>query len=75
MMCSAIDNPARCEIRPIVSILRSRNMSATKIQRELCMAVYDRNVMSKGITRQWCEYSKIGEKMFTMKSKVIGHLK
>jgi hypothetical protein len=29
-------------------------MSAAKIQRELCSAVYGQNIMSEGTLRQWC---------------------
>jgi transposase len=29
-------------------------MSAGKIRRELCAAVYSQNVMSEGTARQWC---------------------
>jgi hypothetical protein len=36
MMCPAIDNPARCEIRAVVRFLHAKNMSVEEIHRELC---------------------------------------
>jgi hypothetical protein len=30
--------------------------------------------MSEGTVRQWCKIFKDGQKMFTMKSEVVGHL-
>jgi hypothetical protein len=39
MLCSAIDNPASCEIRLVIRFLHANNMSAAEIRRELC-AVY-----------------------------------
>jgi hypothetical protein len=47
MMCPAIDNPASCKIRAVViRFLHARNMSVAEIHRELCAAVYGRNVTS-----------------------------
>jgi hypothetical protein len=46
MMCSAIDNPASCEIRAVIRFLHAKNMSVAEIHRELC-AVYGRKVMSE----------------------------
>jgi hypothetical protein len=59
MMCTAIDNPACCEIRTVIRFLHTRNMSAAKIQREFC-TVYGRNVMCEGTVRQWCRIVKDG---------------
>jgi hypothetical protein len=53
IMCPPIDNPATCEIRALIRFLRAKNMSATEIHRELCAAVYGKNVMREGTTRQW----------------------
>jgi hypothetical protein len=39
MMCSAIDNPAGCEIPCITPLLPAKNMCASEIHRELCAAV------------------------------------
>jgi hypothetical protein len=52
MMCPAIDNPASCEIRAVILFIRNKNRSAGEIHRELCVAVYDQNVMSDGTVRQ-----------------------
>jgi hypothetical protein len=59
-MCFAIDNPANYEIRAIIRYLRTKNMSAGEIHRELCAAVYCQNVMSEGAVRQWCRILKDG---------------
>jgi hypothetical protein len=70
MMCPAIDNPVSCEIRSVVRFLRSKNMSAAEIHRELC-AVYGQNVMSEVIV----ECSKTDEKYSQWKAKwSAGHL-
>jgi transposase len=60
-MCPAIDNPASCEIRAVISFLHAKNMSATEILPQLC-AVHGYNVMSEGTVRQWCRMFKDGEK-------------
>jgi hypothetical protein len=74
-MCPAIDNPTSCEIRAvIICFLHAKNMNAAEINCKLCAVVYGQNVMSEGTVRQCVESSKIGEKMFTIKSKVVGHL-
>jgi hypothetical protein len=49
-------------------------MSDAEIHLEL-RAAYGQNVISEGTVRQWCRMFKGGRKMFTMKSKVGGHLK
>jgi hypothetical protein len=72
-MCPATDSPASCEILAVIHFLHTKNMSATEIHRELC-AVYGQNVMSEGTVRQWCRMFKDGQKMFTVKSEVVGHL-
>jgi hypothetical protein len=38
-MCPVIDDPAKCEIRPVVHFILAKNMSAAEIHHELC-AVY-----------------------------------
>jgi hypothetical protein len=57
-MCSATDNPTSCEIRAVICFLHAKNMNAVEIHHELCMAVYDQNVMSEEIVRQWCKMFK-----------------
>jgi hypothetical protein len=59
MLCPAIDNPASCKIRPDIRFLHTKSMSAVEIHRQLC-AIYGRNVMSEGTTRQWCIMFKDG---------------
>jgi hypothetical protein len=54
MMCPTIDNPTSCEIRAVIRFLRSKNMSAAEVNRELHSAVYGRNVIREGTVRQWC---------------------
>jgi hypothetical protein len=34
-MCPDIDNPASCEISPLIRFLHAKNMSAAEIRREL----------------------------------------
>jgi hypothetical protein len=66
-MCPVIDNPARCEIH-------AKNMCAAEIHLELC-AVYCQNGMSEETVTNGVECSKMGEQMFTMKTKwSLGHL-
>jgi hypothetical protein len=60
MMYPAIDSPASCEIRAVISPLRAKNMSAAKTHREL-RAAYGQNVMSEGTVRQWCRMFKDGQ--------------
>jgi hypothetical protein len=50
-MCPAIDNPARCESRAIISFLYTKNTGVEEILREL-FAVYGQNVMTEGTVRQ-----------------------
>jgi ribosomal protein S24E len=52
MMCTAIDNPASCEICFVIRFLHAKNVSAEEIRRELC-AIYGQN-MNEGTVRQWC---------------------
>jgi hypothetical protein len=76
MTCPAIDNPASCEFRTVIRILRAKNKSGAEIHRELC-AIYGQNVMSEGTVRQWCSLFSDGrtnEQMFMMKNKVVGRL-
>jgi hypothetical protein len=58
MICPAIDNPASCEIHIVIRFFHAKNMSAAESHHELCMVVYDQNVMSEGTVRQWCKMSK-----------------
>jgi hypothetical protein len=53
MLCPVIDNPTSCEIRPLIRFLRTGDMSAAEIHREL-RAVYGQNAMSEGAVRQRC---------------------
>jgi hypothetical protein len=65
MMWPATDNPASCEIRSDIHLLRGKNTSATEIHREFARAVYGQIVMSEGTARQWC-------RMHIMKNEVAG---
>jgi hypothetical protein len=44
-------SPATCEIRAVIHILHTENMSAAEIHNELCM-VFGHNLMSEGTARQ-----------------------
>jgi hypothetical protein len=61
MMCSAIDNPARCEILALIGFLHSKNISAVESHPELC-AIYGQNIMSEETVRQRCRMFKDGHK-------------
>jgi hypothetical protein len=58
-MCPAIVNPTACEIRTVIHLLHTKNMSVAEIHLEL-QAIYDQNLMSKGTVRQWCRMFKNG---------------
>jgi hypothetical protein len=51
-----------------------KNVSAEEIRRELCAAIYSKNVMSEELEGNGVQCSKMSEQMFTMKSEVVGHL-
>jgi hypothetical protein len=51
MLCTAIDNPVRCEIRALIRFLHAKNTCPAVIHPELC-TVYAQNVMSEGTVRQ-----------------------
>jgi hypothetical protein len=74
MMCPAIDNPASCEICTLIRFLRTKNMSAAEIYRELCAAVYGQNVMNEGTVRQWCRIFKYGWTNVRDESDVVSPL-
>jgi hypothetical protein len=59
-MYPAIDNPDSCEINTVIRFLHAKNITAAKIHRELCVAVYDRNVTSEGTVGQRCRMFKEG---------------
>jgi hypothetical protein len=52
MMCLVIHNPTSCEICALIHCLHTKNMSDAEIHRQLCAAVYGRNVMSERTIRQ-----------------------
>jgi hypothetical protein len=58
MVCPAKDNPASCEIRAVIRLLRAKNMNAAEIHRKLCAAVCGQTVMSEGSVTQWCRMFK-----------------
>jgi hypothetical protein len=60
MVCRAIDNPARCEIRTVIRFRHAKNTSAAEAHCELCAAGYGQNVMSEGIVRQRCRMFEDG---------------
>jgi len=58
-MCAAIENPASCEVRSVISFLLVENHKPIEIHRKLCKA-YGNEVMSEGGVRQWCIIFKNG---------------
>jgi transposase len=58
-MCPAIDNPASCEIRPVIRFVHVKNTIATEIHLGLC-AVYGQVTMSEATVRQWWRMFKDG---------------
>jgi hypothetical protein len=62
MLYPAIDNPTSCEIRAVIFLSHSKNMIAAEINRELCEAVYGRNIICEGTVRQWFRMFKDGRK-------------
>jgi hypothetical protein len=56
-----IYDPASYEIRVVIHFLHAKNMRAAEIHRELCTAVYSRNVLSEGTLRQLCRMFKDGQ--------------
>jgi hypothetical protein len=59
MTCPAVDNPASCGIRAVITFLHAKNMSAVETNHELCM-VYGQHVTSEGTARQGCRVFKDG---------------
>jgi hypothetical protein len=45
MMCTAMDNPASCEIRALILFLHVKNMNVVEVHCEVC-PVYGQNVTS-----------------------------
>jgi hypothetical protein len=74
MTCSAIYNPASCEIRVLIRFLHAENTSAVEIHRELCAAVYGQNVMSEGTVGQSCRMFKDGHQIWAILSIVVAHI-
>jgi hypothetical protein len=59
-MCPVTDNPASGKIRSVISLLHAKIMSVVEIYCELC-AVYEQNVTSEGIMREWHRMFKDGQ--------------
>jgi hypothetical protein len=59
-MYPVIDNPASCKIRAVIHFLHSKSKNAAEIDRKLYVVVYEQNVMSEGIVRQWCRMFRDG---------------
>jgi hypothetical protein len=74
MACPVTDNPASCETGTVIRFLHAKNMSDEEIHHELCVAVYGQNVTSEELQDNGVQSSKMGKQMFTVKSKVVGHL-
>ncbi|GBO26194.1 hypothetical protein AVEN_213794-1 [Araneus ventricosus] len=58
-MCASKENPAKCEMRGVIRFLWAKKLSAANILRELC-AVYEPNIMSEGVVRQWVRFFRDG---------------
>jgi hypothetical protein len=66
------DYLASCEIHALLHFLHAENISEAEIHRELCATVYGQYVTSEGTVRQRRRMFTVGEKMFTIKSEVVG---
>jgi transposase len=53
-MNKKIDNPADCEVRSVIRILKAQNVRAIDIHRQLT-AVYGEGVMNESSVRKWCQ--------------------
>jgi hypothetical protein len=73
-LCLTIDSPASSEIRLLIRFLHAKIIHAEENHRELCAAVYGQNAMSEKLQDSGIGCSKMGQQMFTMKNKVVGHL-
>jgi len=51
-MFTKIDNPAACEMRPVIRFLKAKNLTPAEIHRQLC-DVYGEHAMSSSVVRRW----------------------
>jgi len=51
-MFKKIENPAACEMRPVIRLLNAKNMTPTEIHRQL-YDVYGEHAMSSSMVRRW----------------------
>ncbi|GFV17884.1 HTH_48 domain-containing protein [Trichonephila clavipes] len=56
-MSTAIENPASCEVRPVIRL--AKNLKLMEIYRQVC-EVYRNNVMNESSIRKWCVQFKNG---------------
>jgi len=47
-----IENPAACEMRPVICFLNAKNMTPAEIHRQLC-DVYGEHAMSSSVVWRW----------------------
>jgi transposase len=52
-MNKKIDNPANCEVRPVIRFSNAQNVRAIDIHRQLT-AMYGEGVMNESSVRKWC---------------------
>jgi len=51
-MFKKIENPAACEMRPVIRFLNAKNMTPAEIHRQLC-DVYGEHALSSSMVRRW----------------------
>jgi len=51
-MLKKIENPAACEMRPVIRFLNAKNMTPAEIHRQL-RDVYGEHAMSSSMVRRW----------------------
>ena len=56
-MFKKIENPAACEMQPVISFLNAKNVTPAEIYRQLC-DVYEEHAMSSSMIRRWVRLVK-----------------
>jgi len=51
-MFKKIENPAACEMRPVILFLNAKNMTPAEIHRQVC-DVYEEHAMSSSMVWRW----------------------
>jgi len=64
-MFKKIENPAVCEMRPVIRFFNAENMTPAEIHRQLC-DVYGEHAMSSSMARSGCDCLMKNAKMCMM---------